>query len=209
MRGRRYIRKRKNYGMILLKQLLICIIIVLFVIVIKKMDIAIVNDSMAKIHAKLVQDYTVAEIFQSSKDVFVKIKEIPGSIEEAFLNSGNKLAFSPPVNADGIIAAFSEGNSFERGMVFRAEQELQIYSVGGGIITEISESNKYGKYIRIIHGDDFASVYGGCTQIYVEPLEKVKKGQLIASIKPENNGHLSFELWRKDEIVNPASYIDF
>jgi murein DD-endopeptidase MepM/ murein hydrolase activator NlpD len=61
----------------------------------------------------------------------------------------------------------------------------------------------------VVHGDDIVSIYGGCTHIYVESMEKVKKGQLIASVSPENNGLLSFELWVEDEIVNPADYIDF
>jgi len=74
---------------------------------------------------------------------------------------------------------------------------------------QIRASSQYGKYIKVVHGDDIVSIYGGCSQIYVESLEKVKKGQLIASISPENNGHLSFELWVKDEIVNPADYIEF
>ena len=60
-----------------------------------------------------------------------------------------------------------------------------------------------------MHGDNIVSIYGGCSNVYVKSLEKVKKGQLIASISPENNGYLKFELWANDEIVNPADYIQF
>lgn len=217
IRSRRYARKRKNYGVTLLKQLLICIIIVILVIVIKKMDIAIVNQSLDKAHAALTKHYTVAEIFQSSREILAKTKSIPKSITAAFQSSESKLAFSPPTDAEAVITTFgektgyfeSESFGFERGMKFQSNEELQVFSIGGGIVSEIGESRQYGKYIRIIHGDDIVSIYGGCTQTYVEPLEKVKKGQIIASISPENNGHLSFELWHKDEIVNPSSYIDF
>lgn len=216
-RGRRYARRRKNYGVTLLKQLLICIVIVLFIIVIKKMDIAIVNKTLDKAHASLTRHYTATEIFESSKEVLAKTKKIPNSITAAFQKSGSKLAFSPPTDADAAITTFgekkgyfeSEYTGFERGMKFQSEEELQVYSIGGGIVSEIGESSQYGKFIRIVHGDDIVSIYGGCTKTYVEPLEKVKKGQIIASISPENNGHLSFELWHKDEIVNPASYINF
>ncbi|MDD4565772.1 MAG: M23 family metallopeptidase [Eubacteriales bacterium] len=217
VRGRRYARRRKNYGITLLKQILVCIVIVILIIVIKKMDIAIVNQNLDKAHAALTKHYTVAEIFQSSKEILAKSTNIPKSITVAFQNSGSKLAFSPPTDADAAITTFGEKKSyfesassgFERGMKFQSNKELQVYSIGGGIVSEIGESSQYGKFIRIVHGEDIVSIYGGCTQTYVEPLEKVKKGQIIASISPENNGHLSFELWHKDEIVNPSSYIDF
>ena len=216
-RGRRNSKKKRNYGATLLKQLLVCILIILLVIVIKKMDIAIVNQSLENVRAKLDHDYKVAEIFHSAKELAVKAKEVPYSIAAAFQRSETKLAFSPPADEESVIATFGETAGiledeqygFERGMKFQSGQELQVYSVGGGIVSEIGESSQYGKYIKVVHGDDIVSIYGGCTEIYVESLEKVKKGQLIASVSPENNGHLSFELWVGDEIVNPADYIDF
>ncbi|MDD3168802.1 MAG: M23 family metallopeptidase [Eubacteriales bacterium] len=216
-RSRRMMRKRRNYGATIIKQLLVCIIIVLLVIVIKKMDIAIVNQGLEQIQARLDRDYRVAEIFQSAKELAGKVKEIPESVASAFQKSGSRLAFSPPADEAAIISTFGEKNGyfeneqsgFERGLKFQSDQELQVFSVGGGIVSEIGESSQYGNFIKIVHGDDIVSIYGGCSQIYVESLEKVKKGQLIASIRPENNGHLSFELWAEDEIVNPAEYIEF
>lgn len=216
-RGRRYIKKRKNYGSTLLKQILICIVIVLLVIVIKKMDIAIVNQSLDNIQATLDRDYTVADIFQGTKNIAAKVKDVPENIAAAFQRGETRLAFSPPADEAAVISTFGEKkgyfenevSGFERGMKFQSDKELQVYSIGGGIVSEIGESSQYGKYIKVVHGDDIVSIYGGCTQIYVESLEKVKKGQLIASISPENNGHLSFELWVKDEIANPADYIEF
>ncbi|MEL7654494.1 MAG: M23 family metallopeptidase [Bacillota bacterium] len=216
-RGRRYIKRRNNYGSTLLKQILVCIVIVLLVIVIKKMDIAIVNETIETFQAKLDRDYQTSEIVESAKNLVGKAKEIPESVAAAFQRSESKLAFSPPADEAAIISTFgektsyygSEENGFERGIKFQSDKELQVYAVGGGIVSEVGVSNQYGNYIRIVHGDEIVSIYGGCTQIYVKSLEKVKKGQLIASISPENNGFLNFELWSNDEIVNPASYIEF
>ena len=216
-KNRRYVRRKKGYGSTLLKQILVCIIIVLLVIVIKKMDIAIVNDSIATFKATLNRDYKASEIVDSAKNLASKAKDIPGNIASAFQRSETKLAFAPPADEDAIISTFgektsffgSELNGFERGLRFQSETELQVFAVSGGIVSEIGEGSQYGKYIKIVHGDDVVSIYGGCTQIYVQSLEKVKKGQLIASISPENNGHLSFELWVDNDIVNPADYIEF
>lgn len=217
-RGRRYTNKRKNYGATLIKQIIVCIIIVILVIVIKKMDIAIVNQGIDNVQAMLNKDHTVAEIFQSGKDFAAKVKNVPESVAAAFQRSGSKLAFSPPADEAAVISTFGQKtsynageaqNGFERGMTFQSDQELQVFSVGGGIVSEIGQSSQYGNYIKIVHGDNIVSIYGGCTQIYVKSLEKVRKGQLIASVAPQNSGHLSFELWVKDEIVNPADYIEF
>ena len=45
-----------------------------FAIIIKKMDIAIVNKNLDKVHESLTKHYTVAEIFQSSKEIFASRK---------------------------------------------------------------------------------------------------------------------------------------
>jgi murein DD-endopeptidase MepM/ murein hydrolase activator NlpD len=212
-RGRRYANRQKNYGATLLKQLLVCIIIVLLVIVIKKMDVAIVNQAIDNAKAALDRDYKVADIMQSGKDLVAKVKQVPESVAAAFQRSGSKLAFSPPADQEAIIATFGEqtgeAGGFEKGLQFQSDKELQVFSVGGGIVSEIGENEQYGKYVKVVHGDDIVSIYGGCTNIYVKSLEKVKKGQLIASVSPQNNGRLNFELWVKDEIVNPSDYIEF
>ena len=210
-RGRRkYIKRKKNYGNTLLRQLLICIIVVLVVIIIKQMDIALADKGLDNIQAWLNRDYTVSEIVQSTKDLAFKAKEVPESVAAAFQRSGSKLAFSPPTDADALISTFGGGqDQSEQGIEFQSEKELQVFAVGGGVVSEIGVNDQYGKYIKIVHGDDIVSLYGGCSQIYVKSLEKVKKGQLVASVSPESNGHLSFQMWVNSKIVNPADYIEF
>ena len=66
----------------------------------------------------------------------------------------------------------SEYNGFERGMKFQSDEELQVYSIGGGIVAEIGDTSQHGKYIRIVHADDIVSIYRGCTQTYVKPWKR-------------------------------------
>lgn len=216
-RGRRNFGYKKNWGTGFIKQIFVCILIVLLLIVIKKMDVAIVNESIETLKGMISRDYTVSEISESAKEGLDKVKEIPSSITASFKNSESRLAFSPPTDIDAVISTFGEKSGyfdkaesgFERGMKFSSDEELQVYSVSGGTIAEVGESLQYGNYIKILHGDNTSSIYGGCTQVYVEPLQKVMKGQQIASISPEDNGFLSFELWIDGEVVNPANYIEF
>lgn len=216
-RGRSSFKRRKNWGFTILKQTIVCVIIVLLVILIKKMDIAIVNSGVETIKAKLDQDYRVSEVLSAAKNTALKIKDVPGTIADAFKESERKLAFSPPADEEAIVSTFGKKssyfekpeNGFERGLKFSSDKELQVFSIGGGTVTEVGQSAQYGQYVKIFHGEDVYSIYGGCTNVYVKSLEKVKKGQLIASVSPENNGLLSFELWVEGEVVNPASYIAF
>ena len=216
-RGRGYINRKRHWGATVVKQIIVCIVIVLLVIVIKKMDIAIVNESLETFKAMINEDYTASEIAATVKETVAKIKDVPESITTSFKASGKKLAFSPPADVASVVSTYGEKSNylgkeesgFDRGMKFSSEKELQVFAVGGGTVAEINQSSQYGNYIQITHGNNINSIYGGCTQIYVKPLEKVKKGQLIASISPENDGYLSFELWVDGKIVNPASYIEF
>jgi hypothetical protein len=212
-RGGRYHRRRKDYGTTLLKQVLICIIIVLLVIFIKKMDIAIVNQGMERVQAQLEKDHTVADIYKGSIQLAGKIRDIPQTVADAFQRSGSKLAFMPPTDATAAVMASAgstvDSENVQKTLVYQSDKEIQVYSVGGGIVSEIGENSQSGKYIKIVHSDDIVSVYSGCTNIYVKSLEKVRKGQIIASVSPENNGRLSFELWAGDVLANPADYIDF
>lgn len=212
-RGGKYHRRNKNYGTTLLKQVLICIIIVLLVIFIKKMDIAIVNQSMEKVQAQLNKDYTVADIYKGSILLAGKVRDVPQTVADAFQRSGSKLAFMPPAEEAASVMASAGGTldseNTQKTLIFQSDKEIQVYSVGGGIVSEIGENGQAGKYIKIVHSDDIVSVYNGCTNIYVTSLEKVRKGQIIASVSPDHNGRLSFELWDSDVQANPADYIEF
>lgn len=218
-RRNRFVIGRKSWGKTFLKQILICIVIVLLIIVAKKMDIAIVNNGLETFRVALTRDYTAGDIAQGAKTVLAKVGKVPGSVTAAFQESEKKLAFSPPTDQAAVVATFgekttyfeTERSGFARSMKFSAEKPMQVYSVKGGVVSEVNQSSQYGgTYIKVSHGDGIESIYGGCAEVYVKPLEKVKKGQMIGSVAPEEEGGcLNFELWVGGEVVDPASYINF
>lgn len=209
--------KKRNLGSSLIKQVIACIIIVLFAILIKKMDVAIVNKGVDTLKAELKKDYNSSEIVASSKAAARKIKDIPAFVQSSFQAGEKKLAFSPPTDEAAVISTFGEKKAyfenetvgFSRGMTFASSKELQVHSVSGGTVTDVSESSLYGQFIKVEHENGISSLYGGCTNIYVKPLDKVKKGQIIAAIAPSDNSQLKFELWDDETVVNPADYINF
>jgi hypothetical protein len=52
------------------------------------------------------------------------------------------------------------------------------------------------------------TVYEGCTDIYVEPLQKVWRGELIGSIRPveERIPELMFQILKEQEPVDIGDY---
>ena len=207
----------RNLARTFIKQIIACIIIVLIAIVIKKMDIAIVNKTVDTMKAALSKDITSSELVATVKNAAVKIKEVPAYIAESFHAGEEKLAFAPPTDEAAVVSTFGEkstyfGNEksgFSRGMTFASDKEMQVHSIGGGTVVDVSTSSLYGKYIKVEHDNGITSIYGGCTNIYVKPLDKVKKGAIIASVEPSDDSKLTFELWVDGTVVNPNEYIKF
>lgn len=210
-------RGRKNWIQIVVRQILISILILLLVIVIKKLDLALLNQSMQTFQSYMDKDYTSIELIDSGKTVFSRALELPKKVNEKIKDSEKNLSFVPPTDEEAVVSTFgekkayfgSETSGFERGMKFSSDSELQVYAVAGGTVAEVQENTQRGTTLQISHGNKIDSRYEGCTQIYVKPLQKVKRGQLIASVVPDNGNYLSFQLWVNQEIVNPASYISF
>lgn len=183
-----------------LKQLLVAICILLLIILIKKLNIAVVNETVETLHYQMAKDYSPQDLEETAKAVFSYTKEMPANITEAIRESENKMAFVPPADGAKTVAVFHSG-----GGSFTSEEEIQVYAAAGGTVTEIREDAAEGAVIYISHGNDRSTVYKGCGDVYVKPLERVKKGQMIGSVGIGEK--LDFELWINKEKVNPAEYI--
>lgn len=210
-------RGRKSWIQMFMKQILISILILLLVIIIKKLDLALLNQSMQTFQSYMDKDYTKVELIDSGKTVFSYTLELPKKVRETLKSSEKDISFVPPADEEAVVSTFgekkaylgSETNGFEKGMKFSSENELQVYAVAGGTVAEIQENTRRGTTLQLSHGNEIISRYEGCTQVYVKPLQKVKRGQLIASVAPNDGSYLAFQLWMNQEIVNPAHYISF
>ncbi len=199
MVGRAYGRRSRAYrpsnswSGIFIKQLIVCIIIVLCVIVIKKMDIAIVNKQIENLEAYLTMDISKSELEVMASTSIEKIKSVPTSIATAFKASDEKMAFSPPIDQ----------------VINDKSKEIVVYSIGGGTVSQVDENEKIGKYIKIVHENGMESIYGSLNSVQVEDLNKVKKGQIIGTFENKENNALYFALLKDGKTVNPDDYITF
>lgn len=202
-------RPRKNLGQILVKQIILCIIIVLLVILAKKMDIAMVNKAMETFHTQLAKDYTATEIVHTAKSALIQVKDSTRTIVATFREGEKMMEFSPPADVAGTLTASASSSNGGKSMQFQSDKEIQVYASAGGTISEISAVTNQGRYIKISHGNNILSLYGGCSDVYVQPLEKVKKGQIIGTVKAGENQPLTFEIWTDGNLADPTEYIAF
>jgi murein DD-endopeptidase MepM/ murein hydrolase activator NlpD len=99
---------------------------------------------------------------------------------------------------------------FHPGIDFSAPTGTEIYATGDGVIAEASQSKSgYGNCLVIDHGYGYKTMYAHIHKFKVQQGEKVKRGQLIATIG--NSGkttapHLHYEIWKNGNKINPIYY---
>ena len=74
-----------------------------------------------------------------------------------------------------------------------------------------SKGNKsYGNFVKIKHENDFYTLYAHMQYVTVKLNQKVKKGEIIGYMGDTGNAygkHLHFEVWKKNNRINPTKYI--
>lgn len=195
-------------GKTLVKQLIISIFIILFVILAKLVDHAAVKEGLETIHQQLSTNYEASDFLEIGKNAVDQLKEGTTTVVATLANGGKLTDFSPPSDVPGTFAVSATTGDVGYSMEFSKEEELQVYAISGGTVAEIVSGTNQTNYIKITHGNGIFSLYGGCTNIYVDSLEKVRKGQIIGSVSPGQNP-LLFELWVDGTLVDPTDYIEF
>ncbi|HQC82891.1 MAG TPA: M23 family metallopeptidase [Bacillota bacterium] len=209
MRRRWPAKMNRRMGKTMVRQVLICILILLIVIVAKKMDNAIVNNTYQAIRAQFTKEITFASIADSGRAFIGKFKDGTTTVVASLMQGGKGLEFSTPSDVPGTYSASASQSGTGKTLEFTSEEEIQVYAAAGGTVSDIGLDAEGNKYIKIHHGNDLISLYGGCTNTYVQPLEKVKRGQMIGSVAAGEGYKLRFEIWNKGKLDDPSKYIDF
>lgn len=99
---------------------------------------------------------------------------------------------------------------FHQGIDIQALKGTPIKAAAKGEVIEVGESQTYGNYIKIKHGNDIVSLYAHCSAILVSKGQSVNKGEAIGKVGSTGTSqgpHLHFEVWEKGEPVNPLDFI--
>lgn len=109
------------------------------------------------------------------------------------------------------IHPLSGDDSIHNGVDLVGEVGDPIYAFADGVIEYIGESDVYGLYFRIDHGNGVKTFYAHCSQLLVSKGDTVEMGEVVALVGATGNvtgSHLHFEMLCNDILIDPTFYID-
>jgi hypothetical protein len=98
---------------------------------------------------------------------------------------------------------------FHTGMDFTAARGTDIYATGDGTVTYRNWKQGYGNCVIIDHGYDYQTLYGHIDQYKVRVGQKVKRGEVIATVGSTGRSltsHLHYEVIYKNRPINPINF---
>ena len=128
-----------------------------------------------------------------------------------------KAMLRTPINGATITSGYGMRNhpilgysKMHRGVDFGAPTGTPIYAAGDGTVEFAGRKGGYGNYLKIKHGDKYASAYGHISRFAsnVSPGRKVKQGQIVAYVGATGMAtgpHLHYEILVNNEQINPAN----
>jgi murein DD-endopeptidase MepM/ murein hydrolase activator NlpD len=96
------------------------------------------------------------------------------------------------------------------GIDLTAPRGTSIYATADGEVIEAGyRAGGFGKKVLIDHGYGYHTLYGHCSEVLVEPGQKVKRGELIARVGStglSKSPHLHYEVHVNGRPVDPVDY---
>lgn len=168
----------------------------------------------------LVLGMSLAIIFSTSQTVENSDNQ---NIQPDVPSSTAPVVFSLPVDGAELIKGYSSTELFYNATLGQWESHkgvdlvsdnLKVYAVLSGTVTNVVKNYENGTTITIAHEDGFVSVYSSLdADVLVAVDDKVTKGQEIAKMSTSaaneqaQGNHLHFELFKNGEKVDPSNYL--
>lgn len=204
----------KSYLDKLILQTFVCLILITMLLLVSNINTLYTNFIAQSIKETISWNMDLS----SAIDTFSDLKNIIPNAKSSFgslANSEKEESFILPTKGTitsefGLrIHPISNEEKMHYGIDLSASIGTPILASIGGTVKQTGEDEVNGKFIKITSGD-IETVYAHCNKIYVEEKQLIKQGDIIAEVG--NTGissgpHLHFEIWQKDEAVNPLERI--
>ena len=108
------------------------------------------------------------------------------------------------------ISPYTNRPSFHQGLDIAAAPGTPVRATGTGVVTYTGYDVGYGKLVSIDHGYGILTRYGHNTEIFVVMGQKVKRGDVIATVGNTGRStgpHLHYEVRLNSIPINPTNYI--
>ena len=120
-----------------------------------------------------------------------------------------------PLHKGKIIRKFGENKhkslntvTLNYGVDIKADKDKNVRSVCEGVVAAIDWLPGYGNVIIVSHKNDYRTVYGHVSEIFVSEGDKVKAGSVVAMVDEGIDGYvLHFEIWKGRDKQNPELWL--
>lgn len=120
-----------------------------------------------------------------------------------------------PLHRGKIIRKFGENKNkslntitLNYGVDIKADKDKNVYCVGEGVIAAIDWLPGYGNVIIISHRNEYRTVYGHVSEIFVSEGDKIEAGTVLALVDESVDGYvLHFEIWEGRDKQNPENWL--
>lgn len=195
------------------RNLLVCIVIVLVILMIKKIDTKPTREAIEIIKDTLNYD---TNILKDSKKVVDYVKGFFGDTEQVTsvfnFDSNENSQYTSPVSGT-VYQSFGEEKKSKDITIFHKGIEIQTFedsvrSIGDGVVLKIKSDKLLGTQIVIDYGE-IQATYGHLAKVFVEEGASVKKGKEIAALENGREGKkfLYFEIRENNVPINPLQKI--
>lgn len=164
----------------LIRQLGICVLIVLALYVSKTSDIKVLEKGADTVMKQMAVNYTKDDVIKAAKKGAAAVSTVPGKIDNEVTMVTGKPMYGEPIDKK------------------YSGKQASVFAVGNGQIAAVGENETIGKYVRITHGKDGESLYGNLSRTFVEVPSKVKRGQIIGVYKKSNTKDFYFSFKEVD-----------
>lgn len=99
---------------------------------------------------------------------------------------------------------------FHRGIDIGAPYGRRVSAAADGVISKVSRSYSYGRYIIVDHAQGYSTLYAHLSKQLVATGQKVDQGQAIGEVGStgvSTGPHLHFEVRRAGQSLNPSSFV--
>jgi len=109
------------------------------------------------------------------------------------------------------ITSSSGGTKPHSGVDISVPQGTPVLAPADGVVSFAGWESDYGRLVCIDHGNGFSTMHGHLKEIYVQPGDRVFKGQAFATVGISGNStgpHLHYEVRIHGHRVNPTHYLN-
>jgi len=167
------------------------------------------QNSIKNIIAKLIEEEKNRNQQLVSVDGTVIIEEDPGIEYDLGTTSFSSFAQMKgemlwPLHEGRIIGKFGENKNsvlntvtLNYGIDIEAKEDRNVRCVAEGVVSAIDWLPGYGSVIIVSHNEDYRTVYGHLSEIFIQESDNVKAGTVLAKIGESVEGKvLHFEIWK-------------